>query len=81
LRKILYAELAEKGITSCELKGRFAECTGNLFLSLAHSKKRRDIKTEADMREVILCCCSEHQVIEYLPNMYNIVTEVIAHRG
>lgn len=81
LRTELYEELAAQGIVSCELHGRFGECTHNMFLSLAHSRKRRDIKTESDMREVILCCVSEHQIIEYLPNMYEIVTDIIKNRN
>lgn len=81
LRKELFEELASLGISSCELM--LPECTGRLMLTLAHSKKRRKIKTDAELREVIVACSSCHYKIEYLPEneMYSIVLKVIENRG
>lgn len=81
LRTILYAELAEQGITSCEL--RYENCTGRVFPSLAHSKKRRFILSDAEMREVIFACVGCHEKIEYLPKeeMHKIVTSIIKSRS
>lgn len=78
LRIELYDELASQGITSCELK--YENCSGKLFPSLAHSKKRRHIKTDAEMREVIFACVNCHTIIEYSKDMYEIVTDTINRR-
>lgn len=81
LRKVLYEELAEKGITSCELQ--YENCTGRVFPSLAHSKKRRFIESDLEMREVIFACVGCHEKIEYLPKeeMYEIVIGIIKSRN
>lgn len=81
LRTQIFIELAEQNINSCEL--RYENCAGSMFGSLAHSKKRRDIKTDDEMREVIWCCCPCHMQIEALPKeqMFVIVTETIKNRG
>jgi len=68
------------GITSCELKG--PECLGNMFLGFAHSKKRANIKTDEELKEVIAGCQNCHRQIEALPKegMYEIVTRIIKAR-
>ena len=82
LRKELYAELEMQGINSCELRGRLGQCSGKMFPSLAHSLKRRHIKTDEEMREVIFCCIPEHEILEAMKpiDMYNLVREVITNR-
>ena len=39
-----------------------------MFLTAAHSKKRRFIKTEAEFREIAILCVICHQEIERLPH-------------
>lgn len=82
LRSIIYEELSLQGITSCELKIPNM-CLGSFALGLAHSKKRMYIKTEADMREVVLACVACHEVIENMPKamMEEIVKKTILMRG
>ena len=79
-RKTLKKEFEYKGITTCEL--RYEGCWINNALSYAHSKKRRFICTEDDLREVALACVPCHQKIERLPHdeMERIVREVIERR-
>lgn len=60
-RRELKKEFAEKGITRCE------HCQTDNGLTFAHSKKRKDIKTEFDKKEVALLCLPEHMRIEQLP--------------
>ena len=68
------------GITCCELG--YEDCTRDRFLTLAHSKKRRFIKDDSELAQVILACSSCHYQIEYLPkeDMYNIVVDTINKR-
>lgn len=68
------------GITSCELV--YEDCTRDRFLTLAHSKKRRFIKDDSELAQVILACSSCHYKIEYLPkeDMYSIVVSTINKR-
>lgn len=64
IKKELIKEFDEMGIRTCELKldGR---CTHSIYLTLAHTKKRRNITTEADLRRVVLACQHCHEIIEY----------------
>jgi hypothetical protein len=44
------------------------------------NKKRRYITTEEELRECALLCQNCHHKAEYSPNMYEIITGVIARR-
>jgi len=52
------------GITSCEIHLE-GVCWNSNALGFAHTKKRRDIKTPEDLREVVLACNPCHDIIEY----------------
>lgn len=80
-RKNILRDFESRGIISCEL--RLSGCLGNLFLSLAHSRKRRNIKTAEDLYEVVLACQNCHEIIEYsgIENMYTYVKEAIRRRS
>ena len=58
-RRQLSAEFAERGITSCELRIS-PDCKRDSWLSFAHSRKRRFITTEEQLREVGLACIPCH---------------------
>ncbi len=77
-RKVLVARFAAVGITQCELG--YDGCWKNNTLTFAHSKKRRYIESDEELREVCLCCQSCHARIEFNPDMYEIVRRVIAGR-
>lgn len=47
---------------TCE--ARLEGCTGEMFLTLAHSKKRRDIKDAAELKEVALLCSTCHDIVD-----------------
>lgn len=53
-----------------------------MFLTPAHSRKRRNITTPEELREVAIACVSCHAAIEILPEaeMTRIVREIIARR-
>lgn len=62
-RRQLSAEFLERGITSCELN-LLPDCKRDTWLSFAHSLKRRFIKTDAELRECILCCTPCHDELD-----------------
>lgn len=65
LHKKWQKSLAEKWkdkATRCEI------CGIGMFLTAAHSKKRRFIKTEAEFREIAILCVICYQEIERLPH-------------
>jgi hypothetical protein len=82
VRAKLKRKFEAMGVTRCEFN--FTEhCTPDNFLSFAHSKKRVDCKTDADMEEVGLACFSCHSVLdEHMTHeeMYKAVTNVIKQR-
>lgn len=51
------------GIYSCEL--RLSGCILTLYLGFAHTKKRRNIINDEDMRRVVLACQPCHERVEY----------------
>lgn len=77
-RAELVVRFEAAGITSCEL--RYEGCWVNNALSFAHSKKRRKVSSEEELRECILACVPCHNRLEYGKNMYEIVRRVIASR-
>jgi hypothetical protein len=77
-RKELVERFERAGITHCELQ--WNGCFKNNFLSFAHSKKRRYIKSQEELEEVLLCCTPCHDRLEYGGNMYETVRRVIASR-
>lgn len=81
LRPKVKVEFERAGITTCELT--LAGCCHDNFLGFAHSLKRRNIKTEEEKREVILCCNVCHDFIERLPErrMWQIVKATIGARS
>ena len=46
----------------CE--ARLENCTNNFYLTLAHSKKRRNIQTEEDLKQVCIMCSTCHSIVE-----------------
>jgi hypothetical protein len=68
------------GITHCEIG--YEGCTPGLYLTPAHSLKRRNISTPEELREVVIACCSCHQRLEELGHgkMAAEVRRVIAAR-
>ncbi len=77
-REELKVRFETAGITQCELG--YDGCWKNNTLTFAHSKKRRYIESDEELREVCLCCQSCHARIEFNPDMYEIVRRVIAGR-
>jgi len=79
-KKDVDAEAVEAGAMSCEL--RYPGCTGSMFLTRAHSKKRRNITSEEELRECIMACVSCHEIIERKPEseMCDIVRKVRKNR-
>jgi hypothetical protein len=63
VRQDIYAELAEIGITSCEIRNE--GCLGSFTLGLAHSLRRRFINTKEQLYETILACQKCHEYIDY----------------
>lgn len=47
---------------TCE--ARLEGCTGELFLTLAHSKKRRNIESTEELKEVALLCQGCHSIVD-----------------
>lgn len=68
------------GITSCEVRGE--NCTGRMFLTPAHSLKRRNCVTVELLSEVVLACQSCHAAIEILKeaHMATVVRGIIDAR-
>jgi hypothetical protein len=77
-RKLLIPRFEAAGVTQCE--AQWPGCLKNNFLSFAHRMKRRFIKTQEELETVCLLCQNCHDRIEYDPNMYEIITGVIARR-
>lgn len=61
-RKEAVEYLSSMGIVSCE--GKMEGCTRYLFLTLAHSKKRRHIQNSLELAEIALLCQHCHNIIE-----------------
>ena len=80
MRADLKLRFEAAGIMECELQRE--GCWRDNALVLAHSKRRRFIETDEDMREVDLACDICHGDIEILPRaeMENIVRNIIASR-
>lgn len=51
------------GIETCEI-GLYP-CVKFRYLGFAHTKKRREIKTPEDLRQVVLACNPCHTLVEY----------------
>ena len=68
------------GITRCEFC--YEGCSGGLFLSFAHGRKRRNLTTEELKKLVALACANCHSLLELKPEkeMHKAVVEVIAKR-
>lgn len=66
---------------TCEAK--LEGCTGELYLTLAHSKKRRDIKTPEELREVALLCSTCHGIVDAWKkeNTEFFIKRIIQNRG
>jgi hypothetical protein len=60
--KQLKRELEAAGITSCEFL--FRGCTRTMFLTPAHSRKRREIENEEQLREVAVACVNCHRKLD-----------------
>ena len=58
VRRELKAEFEARGITRCEV------CGADDRLGFAHSRKRRNITTDEEMREVALLCNTHHDELE-----------------
>lgn len=74
-------DLKERGITTCEIRVP-GKCMRSIWLTHAHSKKGRNIVTDADWLEAALCCTPCHNAIEILPEqeMGDIVRAAISRR-
>jgi len=57
-------ELEHAGVTRCEFG--FEGCTHGLFLTPAHSLKRRNCVTEELLAEVAIACQSCHEKLELM---------------
>jgi len=68
------------GITSCEIHLE-GVCWNNNALGFAHTKKRRDIKTPEDLREVVLACNPCHAIVERHCQEYFGVDMLVFLRG
>lgn len=62
VRAKLKEEFYAKGIVTCEL--RWKGCWVNSALGFAHSKRRRFIKTDEELREVLLICQNCHMLLD-----------------
>lgn len=80
VRAEIKPEFERLGITTCELK--WSGCFNYTFLGFAHSKRRRFIKTDEEMREVILACQRCHETLDRKTHeeTERIVKEVIRGR-
>jgi hypothetical protein len=66
LRKKIIEELGSRGVVRCEMcHGQPSSDFARQILDLAHSKKRRLIENEEEMKEVALLCRSCHNHVEY----------------
>ena len=65
----------------CEIK--YDNCLGGMFLTLAHSKRRRKIEDDIELKEVIWGCSKCHEQLDSLPQdeTERIVKKIIAKRG
>ena len=85
VRAKLKKQFEEWGITSCEIG--LVDCQQGMFLGFAHTRKRRWITTEEQLREVVLACQNCHTKIEYFSvkwtgqNMYDFLSEIIRNRN
>lgn len=72
----LKAIFERMNITFCEI------CGTRDFLSFAHSKKRKDIHNEFDMKHVALLCIADHEKFERLPppEMFREISKIIEKR-
>ena len=65
--KVLHEEIIPQfktwGITTCEIG--LTPCLHFRYLGFAHTKKRRNIKTSRDLRQVVLACEPCHTLVEY----------------
>ena len=79
-RLALRKRFQKAGIDYCEL--HYAGCWVNNNLSFAHSMKRRKIRTQEELEEVIVACVPCHQILEVKPpeEMLRIVRETIKER-
>jgi len=68
------------GVVECEL--RWPGCMKDNYLGFAHSKRRRDITTPEQMREVLICCQNCHDALDLRPHAETeaIVQTIIAAR-
>lgn len=81
VRRVVMAELKAKAINSCEFG--FEGCTPFSSATLAHSRKRRFCKTDADLAEVAVACIPCHRVLDEQMSheeMYQTVRRVIENR-
>lgn len=80
VRAKLNAELLRRGITYCEVG--YNGCARTIMLGHAHSRKRRNIVTEEQLRETVLACSMCHAILELLPEeeMGERVREIRANR-
>ncbi len=82
VRAELVEEFKSKGIEICE--AQLEDCLVDKFLAFAHSKKRREIKNDYELREVILCCTICHEKLDFKMSkerMQKIVLEIIDNRN
>lgn len=78
VRPLIKAEFERAGITSCEVT--FPRCLRGSFPTYAHSKKRVDWYSLADVEAVIHACTSCHEFIEHLGKKNIISMEEIVER-
>lgn len=79
--RTLAAKWRDATIPTCE--GQLVPtCTKSLYLTPAHSRKRRDIKTEADYHAICWLCTECHSHIERMPHaeMERVVISIITNR-
>lgn len=77
IRRQLKQEFEAMGVTRCEV------CQGTFALSFAHTRKRRNQHSIADLREVALLCQTHHHEYEMLgeERMHQAITAIIALRS
>lgn len=81
-RKELLEDLEILGIEkTCEVV--YDGCLGSMFLTLAHSLRRRKIETEDELKQVIYACSQCHEKLDALPQeeTERIVKEIIRNRN
>ena len=76
----LKRRFADAGIVQCELN--YPKCSGTFGLGFAHSKRRRLIKNDQELREVIRACNSCHDILDAKPHAETrmIVKAIIRNR-